>query len=402
MKRMIRVVRTLMTAALLLCVIVLRAEAADTSVAGYDRDAMTVVLNVSADLPKAESDFVTAFPSIVTEDISRTGRPDPKLAEQKRQEYVSIPQYYQTDYPDVMYGAGTIETSGCGIVSISMVASYLTGYEYLPDELAYYFGGRASNNMARMECAADTLGIPYEKPENVDYTIAELKKGKCAIILVHSPSPFTQSQHFIVATGMTEDGKIMINDPYGPNYEKWDLKEGFITGFTESYLRTGYEGAWVFDKSAMPEEIQRYTELLPEPSEPRYPDLKLSLAERQLLARVVWAEARGESERGQQAVAEVVLNRLMSDNFPDNMRDVIYGEGQFRSVSVLDEAEPAQAQYQAIERAIYGPYILPADVTYFARYATNEKVWGKIGGHIFCYENDRIMETGEAESTESG
>ena len=229
--------------------------------------------------------------------------------------------------------------------------------------------------------------MPYEKPENVNYTLEELKKGKCAIILVRSPSPFTQSQHFIVATGVTEDGKIMINDPYGPNYEKWDLKDGFINGFTESYLRTGYEGAWVFDKSAMPEEITRYTELLPEASEPRYPDLKLTLAERQLLARVVWAEARGESERGQQAVAEVVLNRLMSEKFPDNMRDVIYGENQFRSVSVLDDADPGQAQYQAIERAIYGPYILPKDVTYFARYATNEKIWGKIGGHIFCYEN---------------
>lgn len=402
MKRMDKIIRMLLMVVALLCVFAPEAMAADASVTGYDKDEKTVVLTVSSVLPEESGDFVTEFPTIETAAIPRNGRPDPKLAEQKRQEYVSVPVYYQTDYPDTMYGAGTIETSGCSITSIAMIASYLTGYEYLPDELAYYFGGQASNNMARMEYAANALKLPYEKPENVDYTLQALKEGKCAIVLVRSPSAFTQSQHFIVVTGMTEDDRLMINDPYEPNYSKWDLKDGFINGFPESYLRTGYEGAWVFDKSAMPEEIERYTELLPESAESRYPDLDLTLAERQLLARVVWAEARGESAQGQQAVAEVVLNRLASDNFPNNLRDVIYGEGQFRSVSVLEDAEPVQAQYQAIEKAIYGPYVLPLDVTYFAQYATNDKVWGKIGGHIFCYENDKIMETEEAVSASGG
>ena len=45
-----------------------------------------------------------------------------------------------------------------------------------------------------------------------------------------------------------------------------------------------------------------------------------------------------------------------------------------------------QAQYEAIERALYGPYVLPTDVVFFATYRTNENVWGQIGGHIFCYQ----------------
>lgn len=393
MKQLGKIIGMLLMAAILLPAFALDASAADTSVAGYSKEDNTVVLNISSDL-EGPSDFVTSFPTIVMENSLKTGRPDPELANQKRQEYVSVPLYFQTDYPDVLYGAGTIETSGCSITSIAMIASYLTGYEYLPDELAYYFGGQANNNMDRMEKAADALKLDYKRPENVDYTLAELRAGKCAIILVGAPaSPFTQSQHFIVVTGMTEDGKFMINDPYAPNYEKWDLKEGFKSGFTESYIRAGYQGAWVFDKSAMPEEIERYTEQLPESSESRYPDLELTLAERQLLARVVWVEARGESADGQQAVAEVVFNRMMSDGFPDKLRDVIYGEGQFRSVKFLDEAEPGQAQYQAIERAMYGPsYVLPTDVTYFARYAVNNNVWGTIGGHVFCYEHPKTEE----------
>lgn len=391
-----KIISFLLISALLLSVAAVPAAAAGGSVAGYDEERDIVTFAASPDLG-GQTDFVTSFPVIDVTTAPKSGRPSPDLAKQKQQEFVSIPLYYQTDYPDVLYGAGTIETSGCGITSIAMIASYLTGYAYMPDELAYYFGGRAENNIARLECAAETLGIPYEKPENWHYTYAALKQGKCAIVLVQSPSEFTEGQHFIVLTGLTEDGKILVNDPYEPNYSKWSLKEGFQTGFTEGQIMTGYQGAWVFDKTEIATDIKRYTEELPETAVSRYPDIDLTFAERQLLARVVWVEARGESARGQQAVAEVVFNRLMSDGFPDNLRDVIYGENQFRSVEFLDDAEPGQAQYQAIENAIYGPYVLPTDVTYFARYATNNNVWGTIGGHIFCYEHPKTDDAAQAD-----
>ena len=102
---------------------------------------------------------------------------------------------------------------------------------------------------------------------------------------------------------------------------------------------------------------------------------------------MVWVEARGESAEGQQAIAEIVFNRMMSPQFGDTLNDVIYSAGQFRSVPFLEDAEPYQAQYDAIDRALYGPNILPEDVFYFATTATNDNIWGKIGGHIFCYED---------------
>ena len=155
-------------------------------------------------------------------------------------------------------------------------------------------------------------------------------------------------------------------------------------------LIAGYEGAWIYDKSAMPEEPFIYYEEEPERGEPRYSDIALSQDDIKLLAKVVWVEAQGECAEGQQAVAEVALNRIASGDFPNNLHDVIYGQGQFRSVPRLDKAEPFQAQYEAIERAIYGPYILPKEVVYFATKPTNSNVWGQIGGHIFCYGNDYI------------
>ena len=396
MKSLKKLISFLAISGLLLGAAAMPAAAAGGSVAGYAKDEDIVTFSVSPGLD-SRSDFVTSFPVIDVTSAPKSGRPSLELANQEQKEFVSIPLYYQTDYPDVLYGAGTIETSGCGITSIAMVASYLTGYAYMPDELAYYFGGRAENNITRLECAAETLGIPYERPENWHYTYAALQQGKCAIVLVASPSEFTDGQHFIVLTGLTEDGKILVNDPYEPNYTKWNLKDGFANGFTEGQIMQGYQGAWVFDKTEMPTDIKRYTEELPETAVSRYPDIDLTFAERQLLARVVWVEARGESARGQQAVAEVVFNRLMSDGFPDNLRDVIYGENQFRSVKFLDDAEPGQAQYQAIENAIYGPYVLPTDVTYFATYATNNNVWGTIGGHIFCYEHPKTDDAGSSD-----
>jgi len=367
------------------------AAAAETSVAAYSQDQNTVTINVTAG-SGVGSDFVTEFPTIVTEKAAKVRNFGEELADQPRKEYVSVPLYFQTDYPSSVYGDGTVASGGCSITSVAMVASYLTGYEYLPDELAYYFGGRANNNIARLEYASKALGLPYEKPENWHHTLAKLQEGKIAIVLVSANSPFTDSQHFLVVTGVTEEGKVLVNDAYAPNYNKWDLRQGFENGFDESAIIAGYQGAWVYDKAAMPEEIIRYVEVTPDLESSRYPDLTLSLAERQLLARVIWAEARGESMEGQQAVAEVVLNRLVSDNFPNTLRDVIYGQDQFRSVEKLEDAEPSQAQYQAMEKALYGPYILPTDVVFFATYPTNDKQWGTIGAHIFCYENDKDFE----------
>lgn len=330
----------------------------------------------------------TTEPAVIAEESSdpvAETAPAEAAEEKAPAVYDEVPLYFQTDYPDDIYGSGSIATSGCSITSVAMVATYLTNHEYTPDELADYFGGRAENNIARLECASDALQLPYEGVLNFHETIAALKEGKVAIVLMNENSIFTNTQHFIVLAGYNEDGKIIVHDPYEPNYEHWQLKRAFAEGFDEGDICCGFGGGWAYDKSAMPEEPFIYVEEKPE-VECRYPDIHLTYEEKNLLARMVWVEARGESFEGQQAVAEVVLNRMMADNFPDTLKGVIYAEGQFRSTQFLDDAEPYQTQYEAVEQALNGPYVLPEDVVFFATYSVNDNVWGKIGGHTFCYQ----------------
>ena len=298
-----------------------------------------------------------------------------------------VPLYFQNDYPTTIYGMGTVETSGCSAAALAMVATYMTGHEYRPDEIARYFGGAAENNIARLEKGSTTMRLAYKKAKDWHETLEAVRDGKIAIVMVDNRSVFTQSQHFIIMTGINEEGKVLVNDSWKPNYEEWDSKDGLQNGFDPSAILAGYSGAWIYNKEAMPKDPYIYYEPAPVRGEPRY-DLELTWQQMQLIAKVVWVEARGESKEGQQAVAEVVLNRLTSDKFPNNLHDVIYGEGQFRSAKFLDTATPYQLQYEAVENALLGPYVLPKDVYYFATKAMTSKVWGKIGGHVFSYSDN--------------
>lgn len=125
----------------------------------------------------------------------------------------------------------------------------------------------------------------------------------------------------------------------------------------------------------------------------RYASIEMTDDERRELAAVVYLEARGESAEGQQAVVEVVFNRVLTAGFPDTVHDVLHeGEEtsrpQFSTVYQIEDATPTQAQYDAIDAALYGDTILDADVVYFSRSGENDRVWGQIGGHIFCRSYD--------------
>lgn len=299
-----------------------------------------------------------------------------------------FPLYFQTDYLDIRYGSGTIKSNGCSAVSLAMMANALTGFDYSPVELAEYFGGRAHNNIARLELGIEKLGLPAQKAETWPEVWKALQEGKTAIVLVHSGCSFTVSQHFLVLKGLNDQGRIMVNDSREPNYKRWDLKEGFAHGFEPWQIVRGWDGGWIFDPAQVPVDLERYWEPPMDPSQTRYPDIRLTREEEELLAKVIWAEARGESLEGQQAVAEVVLNRMVSERFGGSLRDVVYAADQFHGVSGsrFRQADPGQAQYQAIARALCGPNILPMDVLYYGTVPRNKKIWGSIGGHVFCYE----------------
>lgn len=61
--------------------------------------------------------------------------------------------------------------------------------------------------------------------------------------------------------------------------------------------------------------------------------LILSQNDRQILERIVEAEAGDQSVKGRILVANVVINRIKSEEFPDTVRKVVFQSGQFSPIS---------------------------------------------------------------------
>lgn len=156
-----------------------------------------------------------------------------------------MPLFDQQDYPDVKYGSGNIATDGCGIVCMAMVSSYLLGETHYPEELALAYNDSAINYDQKMENAARGLGLKWEKSCNWYEMVDHIKDGKICIALMTNGSLFTYEGHFIVITGITEDGKFLVNDPMGKNYDRYP--DGFKNGFENWEMLKGWSGVWVFD-----------------------------------------------------------------------------------------------------------------------------------------------------------
>lgn len=110
-----------------------------------------------------------------------------------------------------------------------------------------------------------------------------------------------------------------------------------------------------------------------------------------LLARLIYAESRGEPYTGQVAVGAVVLNRVKNPNFPNTISGVIYQSGAF---SVVNDGQinlsPNETAKKAAQDALNGWDPSYGAIYYFnPNTATNAWIWSRpltvqIGNHRFC------------------
>lgn len=320
----------------------------------------------------------------IPEETTATEETVPVETEAPKVTIDAVPHYHQSEYPDIRYGNGTIATSGSSVAALAMVATYMTDHVYTPADIADYAVQYGGSHYRRLEKVSDLMQIPWKRALNVNEALKAVREGKVAIALMGARSVFPGGNHFVVLTGVTEDGKIWVLDPDDRDYSAWGVGELLENGFPDGKLIAGYEGAWIYDKTQMPEEPFIY-EPEPAPEESRYPGLELTDAEIKMMADLIFMEAQSEPFEGQQAVAEVIFNRLKSGNFQSSINSIIYAKDQFAAVKNLYLAKPTDTQYKAIERALNGPYVLPEDVVFYAKFAVNKKIWGTIGSHIFCY-----------------
>ena len=135
--------------------------------------------------------------------------------------------------------------------------------------------------------------------------------------------------------------------------------------------------------------------IIEEPAVTRYSAIAESISQKEkgLMAMVVYHESRGESHDGQRAVAEVVLNRVLSAEFPSTVEKVIYQKWKgFYQVSCAPAlttaaiAEPAALAnaFDIVDEVLSETeYAIPAHYCYFSTGSTKKADHIKIGNHTF-------------------
>ena len=110
-----------------------------------------------------------------------------------------------------------------------------------------------------------------------------------------------------------------------------------------------------------------------------------------LLARIISAEARGESYTGQVAVGAVILNRIEHPSFPDSLSGVIYQPGAFTAITDGQFNQPvSDSAYNAARDALNGWDPTGGCLYYYnPATATNGWIWSRtvqlsIGKHNFA------------------
>lgn len=148
-----------------------------------------------------------------------------------------VPYYSQNDirWKNSDYSGdndtATMGDAGCGPAVLSMIDNYYGGNESPMDyaRLAQETGYRDSSgtNWDFISSATQAMGLNTNQIENPDTSdiASELSSGQPVILsgtrtLSPNESPYTRSGHYVVATGLNDDGSVNISDPRGRSYSR--------------------------------------------------------------------------------------------------------------------------------------------------------------------------------------
>jgi len=131
------------------------------------------------------------------------------------------------------YGDDFMAVVGCGPSSLSMVYCGLTGdtdmnpweVAKLAEERGYYVSGQGSS-WSMMDELAVEMGLTVRNVYFDKYSILNEISAGHPIICIVGPGDFTTEGHFIVLTGVDENGKVIVNDPNSRinSGKRWDIE----------------------------------------------------------------------------------------------------------------------------------------------------------------------------------
>ncbi|MEI3526222.1 MAG: C39 family peptidase [Eubacteriales bacterium] len=146
-----------------------------------------------------------------------------------------IPHFLQWDerWGYETYGSDFLAVTGCGPTSLSMVVCGLTGdtkwnpYEVakMAEDNGYYVDGSGSS-WELMSSGAEKLGLTVSNVIfDTEHIRATLEAGQPIICVMGRD--FTDAGHFLVLTGVDQEGNIILQDPNSVERTKqhWDVQK---------------------------------------------------------------------------------------------------------------------------------------------------------------------------------
>jgi len=120
------------------------------------------------------------------------------------------------------------------------------------------------------------------------------------------------------------------------------------------------------------------------------PNNAVNSGDKNLLARMISAEARGEVYVGQVAVGAVILNRVKHPSFPNTVSGVIYQPGAFSSINDGQFNQPVSASANNAATDAMNGWDPTGGAIYFYNPAKTSNQWMlsrpvvyRVGGHVF-------------------
>ena len=153
-------------------------------------------------------------------------------AEELQLEGIPLFQQWDRRWGYVTYGNNIIAINGCGPTCLSMVYTGLTGKSnYTPADMAgfcienNYFNSESGTDWSLMLNGARKLGLNSQRVEVSKSSVRKKLKEGQPVIASMEPGDFTTTGHFIVLTGLTEEGKVIVNDPnsIANSQKEWEL-----------------------------------------------------------------------------------------------------------------------------------------------------------------------------------
>ena len=198
----------------------------------YGNVAQTRLLEIAARDPLAAPyvrEFLDSYPADgpdYSAPALEAGSPSPDVPETR------VPHLYQWDqrWGYVPYGGFVMGTSACGPTALTMVYQAVTGDKsvspYDMAQRAYEWGyvTERGTGVELLYGPVDDLGMTcWEIPATAEDIVAALRDGHVLIDNV-GIGYFSTSGHFLVLTGVTDDGRIIINDPFSVtrSAQLWD------------------------------------------------------------------------------------------------------------------------------------------------------------------------------------